>query len=496
VNRSRVNLRDFVDDPTELIQQHFVLENGRPYAGPIQLWQRRFFGAIFATNGEGIPQHRLIYDERRRGESKTEDIGAAGLADLLVGPPRHRSYVVAGDQEQAALALDSIKGFKDRSPVLADVVIERSVVRNPATDSELRVMSADAPTAYGIRPRRVYFDELSLQPDDRLWKAMWSAIGKRPTAQMVAVSMAGYDFSSIAWKVRELARSNATYYFASREGTEPAPWLSPKDLAEQRATLHPADYARFWECRWTEPSGSWITREMYDGAEVGQEGQVGDPRWRYAGFVDVGLVHDATAIAVTHAEGERGDARVVLDSLHTLQGSRAEPVELEAVEDLVADLTERFKVRHWVFEAPQAVASVQRLQQRLTGQAEVQARYPTADSQAQLFGTLYQLLSSRRLILFAHEQLRKEALSLVTRVQGGRLKVVDSGSVHQDHVVALGGAAQLSLVLARKARPVVAPIVLMRSSSRPWSVGLGERKPWNEHGGNSPLDTSVRGPLG
>jgi hypothetical protein len=56
---------------------------------------------------------------------------------------------------------------------------------------------------------------------------------------------------------------------------------------------------------------------------------------------------------------------------------------------------------------------------------------------------LYTLFSNRRLSLFPHERLRKEALSLVIKQVGGRLKVVDSGSVHQDHVIALGGAAEM-----------------------------------------------------
>jgi hypothetical protein len=62
---------------------------------------------------------------------------------------------------------------------------------------------------------------------------------------------------------------------------------------------------------------------------------------------------------------------------------------------------------------------------------------------ARLFGGLYQLFANRRLVIFPHEQLRREALALVVKTVGGRLKVVESSSVHQDHVVALGGAADL-----------------------------------------------------
>jgi hypothetical protein len=299
-------------------------------------------------------------------------------------------------------------------------------------------MSSDSPTSYGIRPRRVFFDELSLQPDERLWTSTWTAIGKNPRSQMVAVSMAGWDFGSLGWRIRELAAKTAGYYFATREGSELAPWLSADDMAEQERTLHPADYARFWECRWVEPAGSWISAAMYDACETGRESQRAEVGQVSAGFVDVGLVHDATAICVAHRDGER----VVVDTIKTIQGSRSEPVELEALEDLVAELTQRFNLSHWMFEAPQAVASVQRLQRRLGG-VRIEVRYPTQQTQAELFGGLYALFNERRLVLFPHDQLRRETLNLTTRIVGGRLKIVDSSSIHQDHVIALGGVCDL-----------------------------------------------------
>ncbi len=439
-------LATYHHDPVRLISEQLILDDGQPFGRSMADFQRAFFEAVFAVGKSGRPVYRLIYDERRRGESKSSDSAAAAVADLLVGPAGHRSYAVAADQDQAELILDSIRGFQARSPLLAELEIQRSTVINHATGSRLRVMSSDDRTAYGIRPRKVWFDELSLQPDNRLWLSMWTAIGKNPVSQLVAVSMAGWDMTSIGWTVRELARTTVGYYFATRADSELAPWLSADDMEEQRRTLHPADFARFWECRWVEPAGSWITKAMYDACEIGQESTSAEVGQVSVGFVDVGLVHDATAVAVAH----RDAGHVVLDTLRTLRGTRSEPVELQVLEDLIADLTTRYAVRHWVFESPQAVASVQRLQTRLGG-VHIEVRWPTAQSQAQLFGTLYALFNERRLVLYPHDQLRREALNLVTRVVGGRLKVVDSTSIHQDHVIAVGGAAELLMSSAATA---------------------------------------------
>lgn len=422
-------------DPVLLIKERWQLESGRAYGEVMEDWQEAFFRAVFARGEGDRPKYRLLYDERRRGESKTEDCAAAALADLITGPPGHTSFVVAAATTQAGLLLDSIRGFKLRTPLLADIEIGKEVVRSPNTRSEIRVLSTDVPSGYGLRPRKIFFDELSLQANEKLWNVMFTSIGKRPQSQLIAVSMAGWDFTSIAWKVREQIRGDARYYFHTREGSTLAPWLDPADMEEQRAFLHYADFARYWECRWVEPQGSWITREMYDLAEVGQEAiGRGQPS---VGFVDIGLVHDATAVAVCHSEGER----VVLDTLRTLQGDRDQPVQLEVLEELVRDLTRRYSVRHWIFESPQAAASVQRLAATLPARVEI--RHPTVETQARLWGNLYRLFANHLLTVYDHPRLRKEALLLVTRAQGGRLKVVESTATHQDHILAVGGAAEM-----------------------------------------------------
>jgi hypothetical protein len=426
-----------------LIAEQFVLPNGQPYGAMWQPFQQAFFRAVFALHPDGRPVHRLIYDERFRGASKTADTAAAAIAGLFTSRAGSIDYCCAADEDQAALILDHAGHLLQRShPVIRDsLILGKRTIKHKKTGTELRVISADAPTAYGISPHRVYFDELSLQPDDKLWTAMFSAIGKSPYAQMIAVSMAGWDFSSIGWKVREIAASNPAHFFHSMEGAALPPWLSAENMEEQREVLHPSDFARFWLCKWMEPKGSWITKEMYDAAELLKAGLPWNKENRYVGFVDIGISHDPTAIAVVHGEGDL----VGLDAMFTIQGTRAEPVDIPAMEDLLCDLTDRYHVRHWMLEAPQAVGSAQRLQKRLEGRCKVEFRFPTQNTQAELYGGLYRLFSTGKLVLYPHEQLRREALALVIKNVGGRLKVLDSSAVHNDHVIAIGGAAGLIL---------------------------------------------------
>lgn len=431
-------MTDHPTDPVEVIRRHFYLENGLPYGECMADFQLEFFEAIFAARSDGTPKYRLLYSERRRGEAKTFDLSAAALADLLTGPPRHHSFAVAAAKDQAGLLKESIADFRARSEALAEIEVQGELIKNPVTGSDLRILSSEDRVQYGLRPRRVWFDELSLQTDSRLWTVMWSAIGKSRMSQMVCASMSGWDFGSIAWKIREQARTNSAYFFATRQGTELAPWLTAENMEEQRATLHPADFARFWECTWREPHGSWLTAEMYQDAERGVEAYSRDASTRQYGFVDIGLTHDPTTLAIVHEEA--GEV-VVLDSLSTLQGSKAEPVQLKAVEQLITDLTRRFNVVKWRIEAPQGAATAQELADRLPATVELQ--HPTAKSQGDLWGNLWRLFRAHRIVLFPHDRLKQEALSLVTKTVGGVIKTVESSSIHQDHILAVGGAAQL-----------------------------------------------------
>jgi hypothetical protein len=105
----------------------------------------------------------------------------------------------------------------------------------------------------------------------------------------------------------------------------------------------------------------------------------------------------------------------------------------------------------------------------------VTSRYPTVETQAKLFGGLYSLFTGHRLVVFPHEQLRREALNLVTRVIGGRIKVVDSSAIHQDHVIALGIAADQALS-ANRSSVTVSPVGITRES--PWlGSGTGQFSP-------------------
>jgi phage terminase large subunit-like protein len=97
----------------------FPLEDGRRWGDAATEAQRADAAAVLDTDA----QERFHFISRSRGFSKTTDLGGVALAALLSqAPAGSKSYAVAADQDQARLLLDSVEGFVQRSPALAEVI--------------------------------------------------------------------------------------------------------------------------------------------------------------------------------------------------------------------------------------------------------------------------------------------------------------------------------------------------------------------------------------
>ena len=127
---------------------------------------------------------------------------------------------------------------------------------------------------------------------------------------------------------------------------------------------------------------------------------------------------------------------IYIDKIITFQGSREEPVKLAVVEETIKDLAQRFNVRKIRIESWQGMAAVQNLQAL---DLPVELFMPTAKAHANEWPVLAQRLATQTLVLPPHARLREELLNLVYEVGPQGVRVIDKGSVHQDHAVGVRG---------------------------------------------------------
>ena len=152
------------------------------------------------------------------------------------------------------------------------------------------------------------------------------------------------DPTSPAGKLIERARLSPAWYV--REMPGPLPWVAPGDLAEQRAELSEAMFARLHENRWVAAEDRLVNPEDL-AACVTLDGPL-DPRpgVQYRIGVDLGVKHDSTVVAVCHSEPVGDARRVVLDRMLTYTGRKLRPVSLDAVEAAVASAAKTYNRAH------------------------------------------------------------------------------------------------------------------------------------------------------
>lgn len=422
---SRLSLEDdraWIDaaEPFQLADALAVLEGDRPYN--------------FLT--------------RARGASKTTDLAAVALSILLALESADRLYWVGADSEQGSLALDAVAAFASRSPWIGSrVEIQNRRVVATATGATLDVLAADAAGAWGLRPRAVFVDELAQWPDTpaprRLWEALSTAVAKRSDASLVVLTTAG-DPAHFAARILDSARTSDLWRVNEVPG--PSPWADAARLEEQKSRLTESAYARLFENRWMASEDRLTTlgavREC-----VGHEGPLGYVRGvDYLIALDLGLKRDRTVAVVAHKDGNR----IVLDRIEVWKGSRIRPVQIEAVEEWIAQASDSYGRARIVADPWQSIGLLQRL--RAKGLKAEEFAF-TQSSVGRLASTLYGVIRDRNLLIPDDPDLIDELahVRLVEKSPGVFRMDHDPGR-HDDRAVALALAAT-SLLQKRDVPP-------------------------------------------
>lgn len=406
------------------------------YRVPLFEWQREAFGQATRRDG-GRFVHQLAGISVPRGNGKSYGAAAVGAWRLLMAPAPAPQVIlsVALDYDGGRIVLDHGKSILQSHPELERSVEFRSdSIVVPSTGSRWLVRSREHTASRGLHPDLVVYDEIGWVRDDDLFASLLAAQAGVSDPLMLVASTVGRRQSGPLWRVKELAESEApgVLWWYARENLSPR--VSPDFLARQQRILLPTAFAREHENRWIEASDSYTTAAEVDDAMDGAwvESLAGDPAHEHVIAVDLGLVHDPSVVGVGHVETVEGAALVCIDRLVTFQGSREEPVQLEAVEAEVRDLATRFRTRTIIIETWQGAGLAQRLER---AGYDVTLFAPTPRPLSEQWSALRQLLASRRLVLPVHPRLREELLGLSYDVGPTGVRVSDRGSVHQDHAV-------------------------------------------------------------
>jgi phage terminase large subunit-like protein len=288
----------------EFIERHCRITKGTMAGQLVRLlpWQRRLIGDLF-TLEHGSRRYRRAYVQMPRKNGKTYLMACVALYEAVFGELGGEIYFVAGDRQQASRAFGEIRKVVEADAELRGLfTFFKHSAEIPSTGTVLRVLSADAGLQLGLEPSFVVFDEVAVQPNDRLWNAMSLGSGTRAQPLIVGISTPGWERDSLAWRLYEHGRKvragevdDPTFFFrawepkdAQADHTDPRTWaecnpslgafLHAEDFASAVASTDENEFRRFRLGQWTSTrsvafaSGVWeaaaAERDVPDGTEV------------------------------------------------------------------------------------------------------------------------------------------------------------------------------------------------------------------------------------
>jgi hypothetical protein len=333
-------------------------------------WQRRDFEAldsgwvraVLGAKQQATTQRGWL--ERPRGHSKSLDLAIQAAWALFASRRRLSGIAAAGDVDQARLLRDAVGRLVYVNAWLSGLLeIQNLRVINRHTGSSFDIISSDAPTSYGLTPDFEVIDELTHWKKRDLWDSLISSAAKRSTCMVVVITNAGLS-DDWQWQVREAIRNDSRWYFSRLEGPV-ASWITQDRLDEQRRLLPDIAFGRLWLNEWTSGSADWISQELLDRAFAQDARPHGSavPGYDYVCGIDLGVSRNWSAIVVLAVNrGHAGHGTIQLAAVRIWRPMKEKRVNLQEVEDALADLHDTFDLKQVCFDPWQATHMASRLQ--------------------------------------------------------------------------------------------------------------------------------------
>jgi len=357
---------------------------GPLYGEPFKLakFQQRFLREFYRRDSKGRRVYRFGVLGLPRGNGKTPLAAGLGLYELLARRDAPEVYCAACSKEQAGIALSFAKSFVELGS-LDEWIQLKSGLRCPASAGVMQVVSSEGRMQHGRMPAVALIDELwafETRREVETYTAFSSALHKREDAYLLAITTAGYDQQSLLGTIYDTAlgwpvveQFNDGYLTVAKDPehgqllwwhgapagaaiddpqvwrkANPASWIKTAELKRQLADpgLDENEFRRLNLNQWTQVRDAWLPDGVWAG--LATDHQIPKNAAVYVG-VDVGLVHDSTAVVWAH---KLEDGRILLNA-HVWSGDPDAPahthcrdgrVVLEQVERFILNLAREYKL--------------------------------------------------------------------------------------------------------------------------------------------------------
>ncbi|MBO0767387.1 MAG: hypothetical protein J2O48_01755 [Solirubrobacterales bacterium] len=272
-----------------------------------------------------------------RGNGKTSLMAAVALYHLLTVEDA-AVYCAAASREQARILYEQAARYARAlgEPHIVDRHLELRWCPDPSKarhfTRHLRVLAADAPRLHGLTPSLSIVDELHAHPNDQVYLALLTALGKRPGSKLITISSAGQGTETPLGRLRSralaLPRVTTKGYLTDARGpglrmlewavpedaeltpanvkrANPASWITRETLAAQQEAVPDLAFRRFHAGQWTERAGHWLPPGAWQACVGEPDFTPGEPIYA---AIDAGGQFSATALVWVNDTGQVGCA--------------------------------------------------------------------------------------------------------------------------------------------------------------------------------------------
>ena len=328
---------DFINDHCRITEDSFAGTAGSPIHP--RLWQRRGLAHIFARLPNGRRRHRTAIYATARKNGKSSLAAGIGLYGLTTEGEGAQVIGAAADRDQAKIIFGTARKMVELDPDLSEeITCYAHVLEHRATGSVYRVISSEAYTKEGLNPTLVIADELHAWPDRELFDVLRLAMGARYDPLMLIVTTAGVmstrkDDESILYHLYQHALAiirgeveDPTFclcWWSADEDcdhTDERAWHEGNpglgdilDIEDLRSVVGITAEAEFRTKRlnvFTPVADFWRPAGTWEACRVGNPDPEDllhglDRKLPIAVGIDVGLVHDMTAVVIAQQQAKR-----------------------------------------------------------------------------------------------------------------------------------------------------------------------------------------------
>lgn len=379
-------------------------------------------------------------------------------------------YCLANDEEQA------------RSRVFKDISyhVKRARIANPLktviqypNDTTIQSLATEYKSAAGARHAVTIWDELWAYTSNNS-RMMWAEMTPIPTVKTslrLVVTYAGIAGKSELLEdlykkvveqgepVPELAHIvdaagkpvcfRRGRIFAYWDTVPRMPWQTPEYYEEQLELERPSDFLRHHRNQWVTEFEQFVPMEWWKACEVLEVPLMMDKesqyqRWPIVIGVDVGVVHDCTAVAGVYYDS--GAKRVGLAFHKIWTPTKENPIDLEdTVEKFILEMKAQFNIHAVVYDPTNFHRSMTTLKDKF---GINMVEYPQSPGRMEIVGqSFYDAIRGRYLAVYADDEIRSHIrhTTAENRGRGFRLVKGDKMGKPMDFTIALAMATHFAI---------------------------------------------------